>query len=322
MEAATLYSLDDEILERYKKIQTKINFSRTVEGHSESVSYLPDSSIRFWLNDEPTEYPLHWHPAIEMVIPLINGYTAVVGQETYQLSPGDILVIPGGDLHHLIAPSSGKRLIYLFDFSLLSRIRGYSFLASYLSRPILINRDTCRPIYSEEAAIISQLCRDYYSNDSLREMMIYSQLMTFFTNYVRYRSSLNNSEDGNPFGGTRHRNLMERFNTVFNYLDEHFTENLTLEQVADVAGFSKFHFSRLFKQCSGYNFYDFLCYKRIQSAEMLLSKTGTSITEVALRSGFSSLSTFNRTYKRVKGCTPSEYRSLFNAQLHFADHAP
>ena len=173
-----------------------------------------------------------------------------------------------------------------------------------------------------EAAIISQLCRDYYSNDSLREMMIYSQLVTFFTNYVRYRSSLSDRENGYSSGEARHRNLMARFNTVFNYLDEHFTESLTLEQVADVAGFSKFHFSRLFKQCSGYNFYDFLCYKRIQSAEMLLSKTGTSITEVALRSGFSSLSTFNRTYKRVKGCTPSEYRSLFNVQLHFADHTP
>lgn len=322
METATLYSLDDEILDRYKKIQTKINFSRTVEGNSESVSYLPDSSIRFWLNDESTEYPLHWHPAIEMVIPLVNGYTAIVGQETYQLTPGDILVIPGGDLHHLIAPSSGKRLIYLFDFSLLSKIRGYSFLNSYLSQPILINRDTCRPIYNEEAAIISQLCRDYFSNDSLREMMIYSQLVTFFINYVRYRSSLNDRESGHPLGEARQRDLLERFNTVFNYLDEHFTENLTLEQVADVAGFSKFHFSRLFKQCSGYNFYDFLCYKRIKSAEILLAKTGTSITEVALQSGFSSLSTFNRTYKRITGCTPSEYRSLCNVQMDFADRTP
>lgn len=45
-------------------------------------------------------------------------------------------------------------------------------------------------------------------------------------------------------------------------------------------------------------------------------KPGTSITEVALQSGFSSLSTFNRTFKRLKGCTPSEYRSLYHSQMH------
>lgn len=316
MDIANLYSLDEAIIEKYKKQQAKNNFSRTVEGNSEAVAYLPDSTIRFWLNDEPSEYALHWHPAIEMVIPLENSYTVIVGQETYNLSPGDIFVIPGGALHHLIAPKTGQRLIYLFDFDLLSKIRGYSYLTSFLSQPVLINRSTCRPIYNEEAALISQLCRDYFNNDSLREMMIYSKLLAFFVNYARYRISLEDSNGYTASNETRQKDLMDKFNTVFDYLDEHYAEDISLEKVADVAGFSKFHFSRLFKQCSGYNFYDYLCYRRIKSAETLLLKPGNSITEVALQSGFSSLSTFNRTFKKVKGCTPSEYRDLFSAQIH------
>lgn len=316
MDIANLYSLDEAIIEKYKKQQAKNNFSRTVEGNSEAVAYLPDSTIRFWLNDEPSEYALHWHPAIEMVIPLENSYTVIVGQETYNLSPGDIFVIPGGALHHLIAPKTGQRLIYLFEFDLLSKIRGYSYLTSFLSQPVLINRSTCRPIYNEEAALISQLCRDYFNNDSLREMMIYSKLLAFFVNYARYRISLEDSNGYTSSSETRQKDLMDKFNTVFDYLDEHYAEDISLEKVADVAGFSKFHFSRLFKQCSGYNFYDYLCYRRIKSAETLLLKPGTSITEVALQSGFSSLSTFNRTFKKVKGCTPSEYRDLFSAQIH------
>lgn len=316
MDSLTLYSLDEDILNKYKKQQSENRYRRTLDGNSESVSYLPGSTVRFWLNDEPTEYAVHWHPAIEMVIPLENQYTVIVGQATYELNPGDIFIIPGGELHHLIAPSTGRRLIYLFDFNLLSRIRGFSYLTSYLSQPILINRSTCPSIYAEEADIIVQLCSDYFQYDSLRDMMIYSKLLAFFVNYARYRMALEGENTCIPSTETRQKDLMDKFHTVLDYLDEHFAEDLSLEKVADVAGFSKFHFSRLFKQCSGYNFYDYLCYKRIKSAETLLLKPGLSITEVALQSGFSSLSTFNRTFKKLKGCTPSEYRSLYSSQFH------
>ncbi len=314
MEETGLICLDEELLEKYKKQQEKNHFVRTLDGNSESVSYLPGSTVRFWLNDEPAEYALHWHPAVEMIIPLENGYTVIAGQKKYQLNPGDIFLIPGGELHHLIAPSTGKRLIYLFELEPLSRIKGYSYLTSFLSQPILINKEEYRPIYNEQASLISLLCRDYFNSDSLREMMIYSHLLAFFVNYVRYRLSLDDSEDGSPSDGARSRELAEKFHAVFEFLEEHYAEDITLEKAADVAGFSKFHFSRLFKQCSGYHFYDYVCYRRIKAAEALLLIPSNSITEVALLSGFSSLSTFNRTFKKLKGCTPSEYRSLFKAQ--------
>lgn len=316
MDDMSLLYLDDDLLGKYKNQQKKNNFSRTLNGNSESVSYLPGSTVRFWLNDEPDEYAMHWHPAIEMVIPLENTYTVIAGQDTYELEPGDIFIIPGGELHHLIAPATGRRLIYLVELEPLSGIRGFSYLTSFLSQPVLINKNGCRPIYKEEATLIAELCRDYFSNDSLRDMMLYSHLLAFFVNYVRYRISVEDMTGSNSVSEARQKDLTEKFNTVFDYLDEHYAEDITLEKIADVAGFSKFHFSRLFKQCSGYNFYDYVCYRRIKAAETLLLKPGNSITEVALQSGFSSLSTFNRTFKKVKGCTPSEYRNLFSSQIH------
>ncbi len=317
MDHTDLCVLDEEIVKLYKKQQAENSYRRTLDGNSESVAYLPGSTVRFWLNDEPSEYALHWHPAVEMVIPLENSYTVIVGQDTYELSTGDIFIIPSGKLHHLIAPPTGRRLIFLFDFNLMSRIRGFSFLTYYLSQPVLINRDTCGPIYKEEFDIISQLSRDYFENDSLREMVIYSKLLAFFVNYVRFRKSLEGEASGAALDENRRKELADKFNVVFLYLDEHYAESLTLEKVADVAGFSKFHFSRLFKQYSGYNFYDYLCHKRINAAEALLLKPEISITEVALQSGFSSLSTFNRIFKKMRDCTPSEYRSLYNSQLHY-----
>ena len=77
MSNTNLLSLDEEILNQYKKLQTENTYHRTVDGNSEYVTFLPGSSVRFWLNDEPSEYALHWHPAIEMIIPLENGYTVI-----------------------------------------------------------------------------------------------------------------------------------------------------------------------------------------------------------------------------------------------------
>lgn len=76
-EEKNLFYLDDELLNKYKNWQEKNQFSRTLDGDSESEIYLPGSSVRFWLNDEPSEYSVHWHPAIEMIIPLENIYTVI-----------------------------------------------------------------------------------------------------------------------------------------------------------------------------------------------------------------------------------------------------
>lgn len=316
METTAIYAIDQALLEESKKRQAEENFHRNVDGSYEPVDYLPGSTIRFWINDEPVDYATHWHPAVEMIIPLENTYTVIVGQDTFKLEPGDIFIIPSGELHQLLAPKEGSRLIYLCDISVLSKIRGYSYLASYLSQPVRINQQTCGPIFKQEADLIVKMLSDYFSDDSLRELAIYTSLLTFFINYGRYRMS---EEDASCYilsNAGRQKDLMDKLNTVFDYLDEHFAEDITLEKVADVAGFSKFHFSRLFKQCSGYNFYDYLCFRRIKSAETLLLKPGISITEVALQSGFSSLSTFNRTFKKLKNCTPSEYRALYSSKTH------
>lgn len=85
-------------------------------------------------------------------------------------------------------------------------------------------------------------------------------------------------------------------------------ENLSLEEVAAVSGFSKFHFTRIFKQYMNMIFYEYLNSKRVKRAEELLYDKKMSITDVAMNSGFSSLSAFNRTFKTVKACSPSDYR--------------
>ena len=59
---------------------------------------------------------------------------------------------------------------------------------------------------------------------------------------------------------------------MLDYIDAHYTEDLTLDAVASYSGFSKYHFTRLFKQYANTTFYDYLSYKRIKVAEQLLTE--------------------------------------------------
>ena len=108
---------------------------------------------------------------------------------------------------------------------------------------------------------------------------------------------------------------MEKFLFITDYISNHFSENLTLEAVASLAGFSKYHFARLFKQYTNSSFYKFLNQKRIEYAKSLLLDPELAVTEVAAQSGFSSLSAFLRMFKQLNLCTPTEFRSMYDSQL-------
>lgn len=78
-----------------------------------------------------------------------------------------------------------------------------------------------------------------------------------------------------------------------------------------LSGFSKFYFSRLFKQFTNVSFYKYVNQKHIEKAAEMLTEPNISITNVALSCGFESLSSFIRMFKIVKGCTPTEFRNMY-----------
>jgi AraC-like DNA-binding protein len=95
------------------------------------------------------------------------------------------------------------------------------------------------------------------------------------------------------------------------YINNHYNQDLSLEDVAEFAGFSRYYFSRSFKKQTGYSFKDYLCQKRLQVAMDLLIRTDKSMKDVAVESGFGSVATFNRVFREKKGCTPTQFRAIY-----------
>ncbi|MBA4687119.1 MAG: helix-turn-helix transcriptional regulator [Candidatus Galacturonibacter soehngenii] len=220
------------------------------------------------------------------------------------------ILIPPGETHQLIAPETGKRFIFLFDMSNIIKLKGFSGIQSLLNGCLYITKQTYPQIYEEVYQLLLQMRNEYFSNNDFRELAIYAQLVHLFVMLGRNR--LSNTDIFPNVRIYKQKEYMQKFNSVLDYIDSHYMEELTLDDVASYSGFSKYHFTRLFKQYSDSTFYDYLSFKRIKAAESLLAEPNLSITEIALQAGFSSISTFNRIFKNQKNCTPSEYRALYS----------
>lgn len=286
---------------------------RELSGIHEKVSFEENQSILLYLNREPESYDTHWHAAGEIVMPIENSYSVSVSGQTYELQERDIFFIPPGELHQLISRPTGVRLIFMFDIALISTMQDFSAITPVLSQPILISPTRYGEIHESSVGLLNRIIEEY-SNPAapLRQSMIYSYLIQFFVQIGRLhiRTDL-------LFPDVRTNKQMEYFdkmNTVVNYINNNYTEDITLEKMASLAGFSKFHFSRLFKQFTEHSFYAYLNQRRVKAAETLLLNPNISVTDVALQSGFSSISTFNRVFRAAKECTPSEYKAYYQHQ--------
>jgi AraC family transcriptional regulator len=98
----------------------------------------------------------------------------------------------------------------------------------------------------------------------------------------------------------------QRLGHVIDYIEAHLTADLSLSDLAIVAGLSKFHFSRLFKQVIGLTPHKYVLKRRIDKATQLL-KQGEAIAQVAVLFGFTDQSHFTRVFKQFKGMTPKSF---------------
>jgi AraC family transcriptional regulator len=94
------------------------------------------------------------------------------------------------------------------------------------------------------------------------------------------------------------------------HIDTHLSENISITTLADIAGLSRFHFCRAFKQSFGMPPHRFFRARRIERAKELLEDPGYSITGVAMELGFSDSSRFSVQFRKMTGVTASAYRRI------------
>lgn len=109
---------------------------------------------------------------------------------------------------------------------------------------------------------------------------------------------------------SKNEQLIDR---IVRYVDDNFTEEITLKSMGDELGYEPHYLSRYFRSRIHMNFTKYVNWYRVDRATGLLRNTELPITEIAMKSGFQSLRNFNRVYREFTGITPSEeIRSRYN----------
>ena len=272
---------------------------------SEPWAFGHNMTINVSYGDFFSSFPTHWHNFIEIIAPLSDPYSVQIGNETYALDENSIALIPPRTLHAITRSPGHPHLIIQFPNTVLQQFHDF---VQY--RRILYG--SC--IFQALSILLKIL--EYSEKDlPFKELHMYELLLHFFIIVGNRNLCIKNqlSDRKTP----RQKAEDQKFDSVTNYIYEHCTEKITLEKTAAFAGFSKYYFSRIFKEHYQMSFPEYIASLRVAKAAELLENSSLSILEIAMRSGFSNLSSFNRAFKEVNHCTPSQFRKMADFSLDF-----
>ena len=157
--------------------------------------------------------------------------------------------------------------------------------------------------HPEDIAPFVSLLTDLYNlaatSDYIRDMRINEKLGTLLTLLME--------QSWHPESVTVSRKRMELIE-IKNYLDEHYTERVTLDDLAERFFINKFYLSKIFKETYGITVNNYLISKRITRAKQLLRFTDMTVDEVGVAVGMGDANYFSRMFRKVEGSSPREYR--------------
>ncbi|MEM7011370.1 MAG: AraC family transcriptional regulator [Verrucomicrobiota bacterium] len=108
------------------------------------------------------------------------------------------------------------------------------------------------------------------------------------------------------------RTHFQELSRVVAFLEEHVVDEITIERMAEIAGISVPHFTRLFQQLLRMSPMEYVLSLRVQEAQRLLSTTDSTIGEIAIATGFYDQSHFTKRFRKLTGMTPLAYRKRFH----------
>ncbi len=265
---------------------------------------------------ERFDFQWHHHPEMELTLIVAGHGTRLVGDSLGNFGPGD-LVLLGPSLPHtwISEPSPAAPVeAYYVHFSR-ADLGGWretaelDYLLNKSQRGLEFGTDLAAPrSLLERAAHAKGLLQTMiYFLGSLAALAEEAESATPITT-AAYEMSARVSRPSSP-------NIESRLETVHEMITHSFPQKLDFGLVAERVGMSEAGFSRFFRRATGMTFTTYVQELRISEACRLLRETELTVNYVAHNSGFGSLTQFNRIFRKLKDCTPSQWRQQTTPNL-------
>ena len=282
------------------------------ENYQEIKKHTPDDfPYNTYLCSIPLDFKsvkIHWHDEVEIIVIKRGKGIVYVNLKKYEVQTGDIVFVFSGQLHSIeqFAQESMEYENILFQTRLL-KSSGSDFCGDNLILPLLSGMMNMYPIINRSCHFYPQLSAWIQGIDNLCSSRPYAYQLAvkgylfqiMFLLLTNNRRSIHAKSDQKAF---------EKIKRILTYIDEHYAEAITIEEIANFCFYSPSYFMKFFKEHMGVGFIHYLNDYRLEMAAKKLLTTTDNILNVATSSGFDNLSYFNRSFKKKYGITPGQYR--------------
>lgn len=244
----------------------------------------------------------HWHSEMELILCLKGKMQLETEDRVFALSAGDALILPGCCAHSSSRKTEDQwRAAIVFGYSLLRK----QFTSI---RDICLHIPAGSAEYRQLEAPLAALREIFTADDTVTEDNEWRIRGNLFLLCQALRTI---PEDGVLSADQQNRaQRLESIYAVLEYVRKHYAQHISVEQMAELAGYAKTYFCRQFKSITGIPFYRYLTCYRISVACMLMEERHNSMSHIAQSTGFSSLPLFSRAFKEITGMTPSQFQAL------------
>ena len=232
------------------------------------------------------EYAPHFHKNMELIGVLEGGMSLTVNGVTKWLNKGDWALVLSNQIHSFRVDASGTAWVAVFSEEYVpafgAQIKGKQGTEFVFRLP----------------GAVEQLVRANLIDGSCSRLMRKACFYAVCDVFLQSVSLEVRQEKASFLVGQ-----------LLDWISVHYTENISLKQAAELFGYEYHYLSRLLNRNFAISFTDLLAGYRVEHALELLQNTALPVTQVAERSGFQSIRSFNLTFKKLTGKTPNDYRN-------------
>lgn len=229
-------------------------------------------------------FPPHIHNCFELIVCLSGTSSITIDEKNYKLNKGEcVLVFP--HQVHSFEKCQSRQLICIFSPNTVS---------AYFC-PINSLKPTCNK-FTPDSELISKLEKYNSDNQRLYEKGVLYLICNEFDKTTQYQQNTN-------------RSLLVK---IFLFINQNFKSDCSLNTISKHIGYNASYVSRYFKTCVGISLCDYINMVRLGNVCMLYENSNDTLLNHAYNSGFDSLRTFNRNFKKFYNASPKEYFKVKN----------
>ncbi len=236
----------------------------------------------------------HWHDNTEFLFCLEHSTDVYYDSEKLVMNKGDTIIINARSLHSFSGNNRARYHCLIIDNSFFTE-NGFD-IASLQFTP---------KIRDEKAGELMEQIREKFQDTENPYRIVETKMaVSAYILHICKNYGFKRSDDSGGVLSKGHEAVLK----AVEYIDNNYDKHMTIDEISAVAGFSKFHFSRLFKSYTGFTVIEHINGRRCENAKLLLEDSTKTISQISAECGFESCSYFAKAFQKNFGILPSAYR--------------